>query len=114
RRGRQRRKVGPRRRGPMAVTGPTPRFSPIAVITVIAIERSQSVPERERPDALPLFEPIVNGGTEVNARVNPRIGVFAGCLGETRKRTGDAGKRRTARRRERHIVVMEESAEYLG
>jgi hypothetical protein len=81
-------------------------LSPFAIV-VVAIERSQNVREREGADLLPVFDPIGDRRTEVNAGVNPGLAVLMGCLGEARKRTRDAGKRCPARRCERQIVVME-------
>src|SRR5712691_11860043 len=80
----------------------------------VAVERSQNMREREGADLLPVLDPVVDRGTEVNAGVNPRLAVLASCLGEARKRPSDAGKRWPARCRERHIVVMEEPPEHLG
>ena len=71
-------------------------------------DRLQGMRQRKCPDLLPLSNPVVHGEAEMNAGVNPRLPVLISRLGETRKRTGDTGKRYTAGSGERHIVVMEE------
>ena len=90
-----------RRRSPIPVLGSLLSI----VILVILVERSQSVPKHEAADVLSLLDPVLDGGAEVNARVDAGLAVLGGRLGKARKRPRQAGKRNTARNRKRHVVV---------
>src|SRR5262245_45611885 len=90
------------------------RSSLIAVfvaITVIAIERLQDISENEATDVLSLSDPFLDGGAEVNPRVDPGLAVLRGGLGKARVGPRQAGKGDTARGRKRDVVVMEEVAQ---
>ena len=70
--------------------------------------------EREAADLLSLSDPVLDGGAEVNTRVNAGLAVLGGRLRKARKRARQAGERNAARNRKRHIVVMEEPTQHLG
>ena len=65
-------------------------------VTVVLIERLQRVREHEAADLLPVRDPVLDGGAEVNARVDAGLAVFRGRLGKARERPRQA--RQTGRR----------------
>ena len=69
--------------------------------------------EHKTADLISLFDPVFDGRTEVNSRINARFAVLGGGLGKSCKRTGQARKWRAACRRKRNIVCTEEPAQYF-
>src|SRR6266700_4247028 len=62
--------------------------------------------EHKTADLISRFDPVFDGRTEVNSRINARFAVLGGGLGKSCKRTGQARKWRAACRRKRNIVCI--------
>ena|SRR5437867_1514184 len=73
---------------------------------LIPIERWQSVGEREVADVPPRFDPVLDGGTEVNTRVNARLAVLGSRWGQAGKRPRQTGKRDAACDRNRLFFMF--------
>src|SRR5262245_49056627 len=60
----------------------------VVVIVVNGLKWKQSMREYESADSLSLSDPVFNGRTEVNSRIDARFTVLGGCFRKARKRSG--------------------------
>src|SRR5262245_33127988 len=74
----------------------------------------QVLGDRAPADLLAEPDAILTGRAEVDAGIDPRVGVFLGGRGEALEGSGDAGKRGSAGHGERDLVVAKHAGKHRG